>query len=262
MHLDPWQNLKSFTCARIAQGRAGGSLPTSQLLKFELDHARARDAVHQPFDAQALLTQATKSTGLPGLIIPTLAGTRADYLQRPDHGRTLSAESINTLKQQSPQACDIALIASDGLSALAAQRHAVPLLTLLASAFTHRGLTLAPLIIVPFARVAAQDPIGHALGARLSIILLGERPGLLSPDSLGAYLVYNPTPTGKSDADRNCISNIRPEGLPLDQAAQTILYLTLAALELKLTGVTLKDDRTSKPKLSGSFQSDAISPKI
>jgi ethanolamine ammonia-lyase small subunit len=252
MHPDPWQQLKNFTGARIAQGRAGGSLPTSELLKFELDHARARDAVRQPFDAQDLLRQtAGLIANQNSVIIPTHASSRADYLQRPDHGRIISPQStqeLTTLRQAASTSFDIALIVSDGLSALAANRHAPELLSLLAPAFQKQGHTLAPIVIVPFGRVAVQDPIGHALGVKLAIILIGERPGLLSPDSLGAYLVFNPGP-GKSDADRNCVSNIRPEGLPLPQAAQTILYLTQSALTRKLTGVALKDDRTSTPKL-------------
>ncbi len=249
MHPDPWQNLKHFTTARIAQGRTGGSLPTSELLKFELDHARARDAVRQPFDASALLRQAQFATGLTGIIIPTLAASRAAYLQRPDYGRVISPQSTQDLAALGKPGFDIALIASDGLSALAADHHAPQLLGMLAQGFQKQNLTLAPIVIVPFGRVAVQDPIGHALGVKLSVILIGERPGLLSPDSLGAYLVFNPTPTGKSDADRNCVSNIRPEGLPLETATQTILYLAAAALDRKLTGVALKDDRVAIPQL-------------
>ncbi len=251
MHSDPWQNLRSYTDARIAQGRAGGSLPTSELLKFELDHARARDAVQQRFDADSLALQIKTSTRLPVLVIPTQATTRAQYLQRPDYGRLISPQSAVQLSAHAKPPADIAFIVSDGLSPLAVDRHAPDLLNLLIPAFQKQSQTLAPIIIVPFGRVAVQDPIGHALGVKLAIILIGERPGLLSPDSLGAYLIFNPAPTGKSDADRNCVSNIRPEGLPLTQASQTIFYLAQSALTRKLTGVALKDDRNiAIPSLS------------
>ncbi len=239
---DPWTHLRPLTPARIALGRAGTSLPTSELLRFSADHAAARDAVHTPLDLPNLTAQLAAAQ-LSSLTLHTPIASRHQYLQRPDLGRTLSPESRALLLAKPPATFnrDLVIILSDGLSALAAQSHAVPLLQLLLPLLPP-AVTLAPLIIVPSARVALQDEIGQLLHAKLSLILLGERPGLTSPDSLGAYLTFDPPP-GKTDAHRNCVSNIRPHGLPLPQAADTLAYLLTRALAERLTGPLLKDTR-------------------
>jgi ethanolamine ammonia-lyase small subunit len=268
---DPWSHLRPTTPARIALGRAGGSLPTAQWLDFAKDHALARDAVHASFDTAQLTaelrplleTAATPSTpaatagdSLPSdpatrvaaglradaqiLHLATRATNRREYLLRPDWGRQLDAASAQQLVGV-PSGYDLALIVSDGLSAFAAHRQIVPLLTHLLPLLRETGWKLAPLLIVPFARVAVQDDIGERLRARAALILLGERPGLLSPDSLGAYLVWGPR-RGRTDADRNCVSNIRPEGLPHAIAARTLARLLNEARRGEFSGVLLKDE--------------------
>jgi ethanolamine ammonia-lyase small subunit len=225
--LDPWDDLRALTPARIALGRAGGSLTTAELLDFTAAHAAARDAVHAALDLDRL------EAGLGGLDLPRLrlatqAPDRATYLRRPDLGRRLDAPSAARL--------------ADGLSATAAQAHAPPLVLGLAAALRGRGLRLGPLSLVTQARVAVADPIGEALGARAAVILLGERPGLDAPDSLGAYLVFGPRP-GRTDAERNCVSNVRPEGLPVPAAVDLLAWLVGEALRRGLSGVALKDER-------------------
>ena len=246
---DPWHGLRRYTPARIALGRAGGSVPTKELLDFQLAHALARDAVHQSFDAQKL--EGDLSTlNHPVIHLRSAAGDRQTYLLRPDRGRML-ADSCARFRQgaSGSRGFDVSITLSDGLSAMAAHRQIPHVLTELLPLLKQSRLTVAPLAIVPFARVALQDEIGAAQGARLSLILLGERPGLGSPDSLGAYLVFNPHP-GRTDADRNCVSNIRPEGLPPAAAAQTLHYLISQSLRRQLSGVALKDDRD--PRLISS----------
>jgi ethanolamine ammonia-lyase small subunit len=224
---DSWDSLRRFTPARIALGRAGGSLPTTELLDFRLAHARAMDAVHQPFDP---------STVAP-LQLSTQAADRTTYLQRPDLGRVLSEESRRRL-QPIPD-CDLVIIISDGLSALAVERHVASLLGELLPRLDH--WKLAPLIVVPNARVALQDEIGSRIGVTISLTLIGERPGLIAPDSLSAYFVYDPKP-GNTDANRNCVSNIRPGGLEIPAAAEKIFYLLTESRRQQLSGVQLKDE--------------------
>jgi ethanolamine ammonia-lyase small subunit len=243
---DPWHRLRQVTPARIALGRAGGSLPTRELLDFNLAHALARDAVHQPFDP-ARLARDLAALDHPVLHLESAAPDRQTYLLRPDLGRQLAESSSRRLAaSRDPNGCDVSITLSDGLSALAAHRQIPPLLSELLPRLRATRFHLAPLTIVPLARVALQDPIGHALNAKLSLILLGERPGLGSPDSLGAYLVHRPQP-GNTDADRNCVSNIRPEGLPPPAAADLLHYLITQSLHRQLSGVQLKGDR--KPQL-------------
>ena len=240
--LDSWHGLRRNTPARIALGRAGGSVPTRELLDFQLAHALARDAVHQPFDPEQLERDLARLNH-PILHLQSAAPDRQTYLLRPDHGRRLADDSATRLaSSRNPQAFDISITLSDGLSALAAHRQIPPLLTQLFPLLKQSAFTLSPITIVPLARVALQDQIGAALNAKLSLILLGERPGLGSPDSLGAYLVFNPS-SGRTDADRNCVSNIRPKGLPPPAAARTIHYLITQSLRRQLSGVQLKDDR-------------------
>lgn len=236
---DPWIELRRFTAARIALGRSGASLPTREVLAFGLAHARARDAVHAALDIEAL-TIALGSAGKNALHVRSQAEDRAAYLSRPDWGRQLHPDSAALLaaKKTSP-AADLVIVISDGLSAIAAQRHAAPLLAALLLRLD--GLRLAPLVIATQARVALADEIGELLGAVLAISLIGERPGLSSADSLGAYLTFGPR-TGRNDAERNCISNLRPDGLSLDEGAAQIAALVRAALAAGCSGIPLRFD--------------------
>jgi ethanolamine ammonia-lyase small subunit len=238
---DPWSDLAAFTAARIAPGRAGGSLPTAPLLDFRLAHARARDAVLCPFDPGELARRCREI--FPDVIVaPSRAGDRGTFLQRPDLGRQLSDASREELNRRaSSPPPDLVIIVSDGLSTTAAMQQVVPTLVALLPFFLRDKWTLAPLVIVPYGRVAIQDEVGGILNAKISLMLLGERPGLGSPDSLGAYFTYSPMP-GRSDADRNCISNIRPHGLPPEAAAIKLHALLTASRRLALSGVQLKDE--------------------
>ncbi|HEX8911787.1 MAG TPA: ethanolamine ammonia-lyase subunit EutC [Humisphaera sp.] len=240
---DPWQHLRQLTPARIALGRAGGSLPTAEVLRFAADHAAARDAVHAELDVEQLKRD-VGACGLDVAEVTTRAADRAAYLKHPDLGRQLSPESERALASvgERTAGCDVALVAADGLSALACQRQVPPVLAALVPLLRAAGLTLAPLVVARQARVAVQDRVGAALRARASVVLIGERPGLGTADSLGAYLVFDPRP-GRTDADRNCVSNIRPAGLPPAAAADAIHYLVTQALARRISGVELKDDR-------------------
>jgi ethanolamine ammonia-lyase small subunit len=229
-----WPTLRRQTAARIGLARSGASLATAPLLDMRLAHARARDAVHTPLDQAALLA------ALPGpvLIVSSQAPDRATYLRRPDLGRRLDPAASAILAPHAG-AYDLAIVLGDGLSAAAAQRHAAPLLTALLPALD--TWSLAPLVLIHGARVATADPVATALGARCVLMLLGERPGLSAPDSLGAYLTWAPGPS-TTDADRNCISNIRPEGLTYQDAARRLHYLLDRMRSLERSGVALKDE--------------------
>jgi len=237
---DPWFDLKQHTSARIALGRAGGSLTTAEWLNFKLAHARARDAVQCEFDCHGLIKQ-LQQLGGKVLLVQSLVKNRAQYLQRPDLGRRLNSESRSILEDKK-QSSDLVFIVSDGLSATAVHAHATNLLKLLLPKLYKSSCSIAPLVVARFGRVALQDEIGAFLGAKIAVILIGERPGLSSPDSLGAYLVHHPQ-SGNTDANRNCVSNIRPLGLDYEKAADTIFYLLTQARQRKLSGVKLKDDR-------------------
>ena len=237
---DPWADLRRFTTARIAIGRSGGSQRTSSLLDFRLSHARACDAVMADFDASEL-DISLKNAGLETTHLASAARDRRDYLLRPDHGRALAESSHKLLASQAGSARpDLVPIVSDGLSAVAAMRHAAAVLIPLLAALKAGGWRISPVMIVPFARVKLQDEIGAAFGARFTLMLLGERPGLGAPDSLGAYFTYQPGPD-KSDADRNCVSNIRKEGLEPALAARKIEWLLKESARSGLSGVELKD---------------------
>jgi ethanolamine ammonia-lyase small subunit len=223
-------DLRAFTPARVALGRTGHSMPTVELLRFQLDHARARDAVWEELDPASL--------GLPHILVHSAAPDRQTYLRRPDLGRTLSANSRLLLERGD---YDAAIALADGLSAAAIQRHAAPLLAEMADYWTQESWRLAPLIVALQSRVAIGDEIGALLGAQLVAIFIGERPGLSSPDSLGVYLTWDPRP-GRTDAERNCISNIRAEGLSYRAAAHKLHYLMREARARKLTGIDLKED--------------------
>ncbi len=234
---DPWTDLRRHTAARIALGRTGSSLPTREVLAFGLAHAQARDAVHLPLDVPALRAQ-LEAAQWPVIIVASQAADRTAYLARPDQGRCLHADDAIALDAQRVEA-DLVFVISDGLSSTAVQRHAAPLLDALKPLLD--GLTIAPLVIATQARVALADDVGERLGARLAVSLIGERPGLSSPDSLGAYITFAPR-RGTLDAARNCISNIRPEGLAIDAAARLIAAHIRAALQAQVSGVALRFD--------------------
>ncbi|MEX5718260.1 ethanolamine ammonia-lyase subunit EutC [Geodermatophilus maliterrae] len=229
---DPWAVLRSATRARVALGRAGDALPTARELEFRAAHAAARDAVHQPLDPSLV------RAGLPGrelLEVRSAAPDRATYLQRPDLGRQL-AEGTSLPRTDA----DLAVVVADGLSPRAVHEHAAGLVTPLLERLP--GWTVAPLVLAHQARVALGDAVGAALGARAVVVLIGERPGLSSADSLGVYLTWGPRP-GRADSERNCVSNVRPpHGLSYAQAADTVAALLGAARELGASGVALKDE--------------------
>jgi ethanolamine ammonia-lyase small subunit len=237
---DAWTELAALTPARIALGRVGSSLPTREVLGFALDHARARDAVHLPFDADGVAREFA-ALGFDTLTVASQAPDRATYLRRPDLGRRLEAASLRGLASAAADA-DIALVVADGLSSAAVHAHARPLLAELGPRLRAEGWRLGPVVLAHQARVALGDEVGERLGARLVILLVGERPGLSSPDSLGAYLTFAPR-VGRTDAERNCVSNIRPAGLSYADAANTIAWLAGEALRRGYSGVALKDER-------------------
>jgi ethanolamine ammonia-lyase small subunit len=237
---DPWANLERWTPARIALGRTGASLPTHEVLRFALAHAQARDAVHAAFDAEKIAADLA-GIGLSSLQVTSDAPDRALYLRRPDYGRRLSSQSVAILEALKGAKPDLALMIGDGLSAAAVHAHATPLLAAFKPHAQSLGLSLSPVVIARGARVALGDEVGSLLGARAVAVLIGERPGLSSPDSLGVYLTYAPAP-GRRDAERNCISNIRAQGLSYARAAFTLAWLLREALRRGLTGVGLKDE--------------------
>lgn len=243
---DPWSPLRRFTAARIALGRAGQALPLREVLALRLAHARARDAVHEPFDDVALSGQIRAEAGADAIAIHRIASQAADrleYLQRPDKGRTLDPASITLLSARPADEYgrDVALVIADGLSAMAVHAHAAPLVAALLERFTAGEVSVGAICLVRQGRVAIGDEIGQLLNARLALVILGERPGLTAPDSLGAYLTYAPAP-GLTDDSRNCVSNIRADGLPVPAAADRISRLVREALRRQISGVTLKDD--------------------
>lgn len=240
---NPWDELRAHTSARIALGRVGCSLPTTEVLKFGLAHAQARDAVHRPLDFAELQTQ-LQDTGFRSLKVRSNAEDRQSYLLRPDHGRQLHEECHQQLLQEAP-APELVIVLADGLSAIAVQRHALPLLQAFQAHFDTDWAN-TPVVLAEQGRVAIGDGIAEALRARLVIVMIGERPGLTSPDSLGLYLTYAPR-IGCPDSARNCISNVRPEGLPYTLAAHKLDYLARQALRLQLSGVSLKDDSNLQP---------------
>ncbi len=228
---DPWEKLRLATRARIGLGRAGDAMKITDVLDFQFAHAKARDAVHTRLDV------ATLKAALPGAIhVHSEVEGRDMYLRRPDLGRRLSPDC---LAQLPPGDYDAVFIVSDGLSAAAVMQNAVPMVEAILARLT--GFTIAPIIIATQARVALGDDIGAALGARLSVVLIGERPGLTVSDSLGVYLTYNPK-RGTRDSLRNCISNIHPHGgLSYQGAADMLNWLMREALRRQLTGTGLKE---------------------
>jgi ethanolamine ammonia-lyase small subunit len=257
---NPWLELRRLTPARIALGRTGTSLPTSAQLDFQLAHAQARDAVHLAFDHETISAQLAES-GYETLRLHSAAADRDEYLQRPDLGRRLNEESVQQLQAYTaarPGGVDLAVVIADGLSALAVHRHAVPFVQRMRDQAAGDGWSVAPVVLVEQGRVAVGDEVGQLLGAKMVIILIGERPGLSSPDSLGLYFTYAPK-VGLNDAHRNCISNIRLEGLSYATAAHRLLYLMREACRRQLSGVQLKDEaemktvESSSPATKGNF---------
>jgi ethanolamine ammonia-lyase small subunit len=242
-----WRALSELTPARIALGRSGHSLPTREVLAFTLAHARARDAVHNDLDVESLRESLSVFTR-DVLVLESAAGLGRDrYLLRPDLGRMLSKPNRDQLDARASEDIDVLIVVADGLSSAAVQRHAAPLLTELKPWL--RNFRLGPLVIARGARVALGDEIGQRLRARMVVVLIGERPGLSSPDSLGVYLTFAPV-VGRLDSERNCISNIHAAGSSYVDAARRLGWLIERAFALSLTGVGLKDEsgRSSLPK--------------
>ncbi|WP_304177164.1 ethanolamine ammonia-lyase subunit EutC [Phenylobacterium aquaticum] len=248
---DPWTHLAALTPARIALGRAGPGLPTREVLGFALSHAQARDAVHTPF-AAAPIARALADLGLATLSVESAAPDRATYLRRPDLGRRLSDRARVELEARTFPPCDLAIVVADGLSSAAVHAHAAPLIAALLNRL--EGVSIGPVALASQGRVALGDEIGQALGARLVAVLIGERPGLSAPDSLGVYLTFAPR-IGLTDAARNCISNIRAAGLSYDEATFKLAWLIGEARRLGLTGVALKDesDLAQLPSVGGAI---------
>ena len=247
-HPDPWQVLNRFTAARIGLGRAGGSQPTKAMLAFQLAHAGARDAVHCELDMDALAGQ-RPGAGFESLPLHSAASDRRTFIARPDLGRILDDQSKRLLETRELPTTpyDCALVVADGLSALAIQRHAVALLQALSRHLTTEGWRASPVCLVRQGRVAIGDEIGALLPARMTVMLIGERPGLSSPDSLGIYFTYDPMP-GRSNAERNCISNVRPpQGLSYALAAHRLHHLMVEARRRRLSGVALKEAAPALP---------------
>ena len=246
-------DLRDFTPARVSLRTAGHSIATSEVLDFQLAHAQARDAVHAVFDLSAFVQRLHAElpifaeASIAVLQLQTNAPNRATYLRQPILGRTLHPNSVAQLQ---PGPSDLAIIIADGLSALAVERHAIRLLAQLLPQLLGAGWTIAPIGLVQQGRLAIGDPIGFRLGVSLSLVLIGERPGLSSPDSLGAYLTWHPHPD-RTDADRNCLSNIRDGGLSPEFAAGRLFWYLQAARARQITGTSLKE---------GSIELEAIPP--
>jgi ethanolamine ammonia-lyase small subunit len=236
---DTWASLRRLTAARIGLARSGASLATAPLLDFKLAHARARDAVHKPLDQPRLAADLEK-LGMPVRRTASAAADRQAYLMRPDLGRRLSAEAATALAKDAGH-YDVAIIVCDGLSAGAVQMHAAPTLVELLPLLRRQNASVAPLVVVLHGRVAAGDAIAGLLGADCAVVLIGERPGLSAPDSMGAYLTWRPS-AQTTDADRNCVSNIRPDGIGYAEAAAKLGFLIGAIRGRRLSGVQLKDE--------------------
>ena len=248
---------RAVTPARIGLGRTGVSQTTAAALAFALDHARARDAVHHALDPEALI-QALGDFGRGALVVASQAADRSLYLTRPDLGARLAPDSVAALSAPTDRGADLVVMLADGLSSRALQ-HAPALLAALVPRLQADGWRLAAPVIARHARVALGDEIGARLGAALVLVLIGERPGLSAADSLGAYLTWAPE-VGRSNAQRNCVSNIRPEGLPPPAAADTLHWLLTEARRRRLSGVRLKD-QSGLPRI-GEPGSDPDTPAV
>ena len=260
---DPWRSLRAFTDARIGLGRTGISVPSNHWLDFQLAHAQAKDAVNEGLAIDELIQQVTASKTLASLspvqVVDSRAATRAEYLQNPNSGRCLSDSSKNRL--QASADCehnhyDVAIVIADGLSAQAVNTHAVPFIEQLLMTLQGEGqnkLRCSPLVLARQGRVAIGDEISLAINSQAVLMLIGERPGLSSPDSMGAYFTWNPK-VGVSDAERNCVSNIRCAGLSYTEAAQKVNYLFMESRRLQCSGIELKEasDNTEPGRMNNS----------
>lgn len=253
---NPWSVLRRFTDARIGLGRVGVSLPTRELLNFQIAHAQARDAVHLPLDTGKLTDDLAVfgELGQP-VILHSKAADRSSYLRYPPQGEVLDDASVQLLQAQAGDPPDIALVIADGLSSFAVQNNTVAFLQELLPAIG--TATLSPPIIVEQARVAIGDHVGHLLGARAALVMVGERPGLSSPDSLGLYFTWAPE-TGLTNARRNCISNVRQAGLDYGRAARRAAYLYHEAAKIGTSGVALKDRSADDAVLSATTRSSSF----
>lgn len=251
---DPWRALAALTPARLGLGRIGAAQRTATHLAFQADHAFARDAVHTPFSADGFAAGLTERLGVEVVAIASQAANRQIYLRRPGLGRRLSAASRAVLEGA---AGDVSILICDGLSSTAVERHAEPLVGALVEALTAMGLSLAPITVASHGRVALGDPVGEALRARVSVVVIGERPGLSAADSLGIYLTYGPI-SGRTDAERNCISNVHPpDGLDYTAAVHKAVWLVRAALERGYSGVHLKDESDVLRLAAAAREADA-----
>jgi ethanolamine ammonia-lyase small subunit len=245
----PWAALRRFTTARVALGRAGNGLPTAAHLDFQQAHAQARDAVWSALDMPALLAAlAGVVPAWPPVVVRSAVADRRTYLMRPDLGRRL-AEGEAAKLPRAPGS--VAFLLADGLCALGVQVHAPAVLARIAAGLPAIGLEAGPVVVAGQGRVALGDVVGEAIGAAAVVVLIGERPGLSAMDSMGLYLTWAPR-QGRSDAERNCISNIRPAGLSYDAAAGKALWLLRAARAMGATGVALKDEQEGQGVLPGA----------
>jgi ethanolamine ammonia-lyase small subunit len=235
------KSLRDYTPARVELGRSGHSVPTRELLEFQLAHAQARDAVHLALDVNSLVVE-LNHRNIPSITLASAAPDRTTYLRRPDLGRQLNSDSRERLAKLK-STYDAVFVIADGLSALAVHRHAM---SFLVAALPKLDWNIAPVAVVQQGRVGIADEIGEILGAKLSVMLIGERPGLSSADSLGIYMTWNPR-RGRTDGERNCISNVRVEGLSYTLAAHKLLFLMNEARRLKLSGVQLKEGAQALP---------------
>lgn len=262
---NPWDKLREFTSARIALGRSGNSVPTDELLSFQLDHAQAMDAVHCSLNVDSLVAQLSDSYSileqtleLP-VVVTSKVTDRFMYLQRPDLGRQLndaSWQKLEAITKEHNAELDLAIVVADGLSSVAIQNHAVPVISRLVSLMSaddDHQWNLAPITVVNQGRVAVGDDVGECFNAKAVLVLIGERPGLTSPDSMGMYLTWG-AKRGSKDSDRNCISNVRPEGLNYDDACQRAFYLLKEARRLQLSGVNLKDRSAIDEESGGNLE--------
>ncbi len=236
---DPWKELKKFTDARIAMGRTGCSVLTDDYLKFSLAHAKARDTIYMPFERDKVGRQ-LKELGLNSINVSSMAGGRSVYLKQPDMGRRLNDESREKLASMNYPGADVLLVIGDGLSSKAVNKQAVPLIRQFLPYMEELGLKVGPVVLAKESRVALGDDIAEMLHCGLVATLIGERPGLSSPDSLGVYITYKPF-AGRLESERNCISNIRPEGLSYERAAFKMAWLIEAAYDIGKSGTALKD---------------------
>jgi ethanolamine ammonia-lyase small subunit len=238
------RDLRDLTPARVGLGRAGASMPTKALLDFTLDHARARDAVHSVLDVPAMIS-GLSDLGFAAFDVCSCAHNRKDYLRRPDLGRALDPASRDQLASHHGKPCQVAIVLADGLSPTAVNAHAIALVRNLIPRMAAERIEIGHAAVASGARVALGDEIGAILGVRIIAILIGERPGLSAPDSLGAYLTFAPKP-GRTDAERNCVSNIHGSGLGYDEAAFRIAWLIREGLTREVTGVALKDESAGR----------------